>query len=469
MNIRMLPLIGCLVTGLFGDQASAQIVTARSYSGQFLAREFSAQSPWATPATVPVQTRIAGGRAFLLLPKTSGRGTNESKITLEPAVLVVTCERLKGIFLAELGLSDHWQGRIDLAIDSTAPDGAEPRLKAGRDWDGWNYELDLPRSLPPKILEEALVQTMLLELVNRNAGERSAEVPLWLIAGLSAHLEGYNLPTFMLQPGVQWASSNVRMEGSSQAREILRQHSPLSFQQLSWPQASDVSGDELKVYRACAQLFLEGLLQFPDGKDALRRMLAQLPQHLNWQTAFLLAFHDRFDQLLDVEKWWSLTAVGFCRGGLTPDWDENQLWKKIQESLEAPVTVHLDAGQMPVEARYTLQEVIAQWSSSDANEAIERSIAALEALPMRNSPELRVISSLYVKTLQDYLHGRRNLTHPQPLGMNPPPAEHLLKAAVIQQLNVLDQQRAALRPNPSSGKPQPQLSAAQNPASRGRH
>src|SRR5208282_28551 len=127
---------------------------------------------------------------------------------------VVSCERLKEILLSELGLTDHWQGRIDLTINPALTEENGPRLQGGRDWNGWNYELELPKSVPARILEQALVQTLLLELVNRNAGQRSAEIPIWLIDGLSAHLEAYNLPTFILQPGVQMAGSNVRVEGS---------------------------------------------------------------------------------------------------------------------------------------------------------------------------------------------------------------------------------------------------------------
>jgi hypothetical protein len=234
----------------------------------------------------------------------------------------------------------------------------------------------------------------------------------------------------------------------------------LTFGQLSWPEAADMTGDGLKLYQACAQLFLEGLMQFPDGKDCLRRMLAQLPQHLNWQTAFILAFRGHFDQQLDVEKWWGVTAVSFSRRDATASRDEAQSWKNMQSSLEVPATVHMGAGQLPVEALYTLQEVIANWPAADANAAVERAIAALESMPSQNNPGLGLMAALYLKTLENYLIGCRELTHPQPLGRNPPPALHLLKANTIQQLNQLDQQRAALRPKAAPQKSQ--LSAAQS-------
>ena len=457
MNTRILPLSGWLVAGLFCAQASGEMVTARSYSGQFTAREFKEQSLWPARGPQAVQTSMG----FLITAQHSPNGTNESRITLEPAVLVVSCERLKRIFLSELGLPDQWQGRIDLTISSALPEGTEPQLKVGHGFGSWSYELDLPKKVPPKILEQTLMEGLLLEFVNRNAGERSAEIPIWLVDGLSAHLDGYNLPTFILEPSVQMASSNVRMEGSSLARTILSHHAPLTFEQLSWPKDSDLTGDGLPLYRACAQLFLEGLIQFPDGKDCLRRMLAELPRHLNWQTAFLLAFHEHFSQLLEVEKWWGLTAVGFSRTDATASWDEAQIWKKMQNSLEVPVAVHVNAGELPVEARYTLQEVINNWPAQEGNAAVQRAIAALETMPTQNSPGLSLVAALYLKTLQNYLNSLRELSHPQPLGRNPPPALHLLKANTVQQLNLLDQQRASLRPKAATQKTQ--LSSAQNP------
>ena len=51
------------------------------------------------------------------------------------------------------------------------------------------------------------------------------------------------------------------------------------------------------------------LLRLPDGRACLQRMLAQLPQHYNWQFAFLEAFHARFERPLDVEKWWALSLA----------------------------------------------------------------------------------------------------------------------------------------------------------------
>ena len=79
---------------------------------------------------------------------------------------------------------------------------------------------------------------------------------------------------------------------------------------------------------------------------------------MNWQTAFLLAFHSHFARLLDVEKWWGLICVSFSESDLTQPWTEQECWHKLQEALDVPVEVHFAPSRMPAKARVTLQEVI---------------------------------------------------------------------------------------------------------------
>ncbi len=54
------------------------------------------------------------------------------------------------------------------------------------------------------------------------------------------------------------------------------------------------------------------LLGLKNGPAKLRALLAELPAHLNWQTAFFDAFDEDFKRPLDVEKWWALRVVNFA-------------------------------------------------------------------------------------------------------------------------------------------------------------
>ncbi len=217
---------------------------------------------------------MANGWGFLLVGHKNPSDTDEPNIELEPSPLVVSCERLKSLFLVELGLNDQWQGRVNLVINAALDQKQQPRLTAMYNLDGWSYNLELPGTISQKVLVRWLMQTLVLEMANRGARSRSAEIPYWLVEGMSAQLQAFNLPTFILQPGEQMSGNRVKLKGLDAVRDQLRSHPPLSFQELSWPTDADVNGEGLELYRSCSQLFLEQLLQFRDGKRASRRNAA---------------------------------------------------------------------------------------------------------------------------------------------------------------------------------------------------
>jgi hypothetical protein len=363
-------------------QSASPFVTARSYSGQFTVQQRRIRSLWA-PSPKAARVPIAGNLAYLVTAPPASPFDSSEELLLEPSTLAITCERLKGLFLLEMGLPDEWQGRINVVVDSTMPKNQAPLLTASHRPVGWEYELDLPNKMKPEPLVQAIVTTLLTELVNRHAGTHSAEVPFWLSEGLSSHLQAYNLPTFIVRPNVQSAGyQEMRISGLDGVRAGLRQHAPLSFQELCWPGESDFTGKDRAIYRSCAQLFVESLLHFKDGRSCLLQMLQEMPKHLNWQTAFLVAYHPHFDSLLDVEKWWSLNCVNFTDSDFAAPTTERECWHKLQETLDVPVEVHLESSRLPTEARLTLQEVITQWKSSEALPALQRTVRGLEDLQL---------------------------------------------------------------------------------------
>jgi hypothetical protein len=245
----------------------------------------------------------------------------------------------------------------------------------------------------------------------------------------------------------------------------LRRRAPLSFQQLSWPQASELTAEGLPLYRNCAQFFLEELLRLDDGRACLRSMIGQLPQHWNWQMAFLQAFHSHFEQLVDVEKWWSVGCVNLVRGYKAQTWSDADCRKTLQSSLDVPVSVHFGSDQLPVEAMMTLQEVIRQWRPAEAEEALQRAAGGLNFLAPRATPQWRPLVQLYLKTLRDYLQASPTAGVDRQLGKHSPSLLPGLKADAIKQLDFLDRQREAIL---SGSVPThlPQLSAAGRPDSK---
>lgn len=422
--ILKLPLCVLFAAGLCCVPAQAQSILFRSSSQQFTARQLKNPNVATSARTKP--------------------SANSKESTLDPALLVAECEQLKGRLLAELGEVDNWRGRIDLIINPSLAENSDPQLTAVSRPQGWTYELVLPKRVKHEILMRKLFQTMFLEMANRHGGVQSADVPLWLVEGMSAHLEANSLVSFMLQPGQAVSRSVIWNRNSQTMPAELRQHPALSFQQLSWPDESDVAPEGLPLYRSCAELFLEGLLKFEDGKACLRSMIDQLPGHWNWQTAFLLAFHGHFEQLLDVEKWWSVNYIDAVKGYREQAWSADDSRRSLQSTLDVPIEVHFETNRMPVEARVTLQEVIQKWQPKEARDAIQRTINGLKFLEPRASGQWRALSQLYLKTLVQYLKDSETAKRQPPMGMHTPPLAKMAYDDVIRQLNSLDQQREAL-------------------------
>jgi hypothetical protein len=353
---------------------------ARSYSGQFTAREIG-DRPSLSSLSPAAGIPMAGGMGFLIPPPKTPPGSESEEVVWVPARLVITCERVKELFLRELGQSDQWRGKIELVINSKFSKDGQPLLTGIRRPEGWNYQLELPKSMREELLVREVIQALLTELVNRGVEKQSAPVPFWLVEGMSAHLEDFNLPTYIIRPTARTAGSeDMKIEGLEEVRAELREHEPLSFQQLSWPEQSHVTGNDEMLYRSCALLLFQDLMQLNDGHASLQRMLREMSGHLNWQTAFLLGFHAHFASLLDVEKWWGLSCVNFTKANLTGLGTVRECWQKLQDALDVPVKVHLDPARLPTEARLTLQEVIGQWKPEDALPAVRRAVRDLQGL-----------------------------------------------------------------------------------------
>ncbi len=111
MNVFIFPLCVWLVGVTFCFNAAAEIVTARISSWQFVARDVRYPT-FPAYASKAVQTRMADGWGFLLVAQKNPSDTDESSMDLEPSLLVVTCERLKEMFLTDLGLQDQWTEEI---------------------------------------------------------------------------------------------------------------------------------------------------------------------------------------------------------------------------------------------------------------------------------------------------------------------------------------------------------------------
>jgi len=436
-------------------QPGADVLTARSASGQFLAvapRGAGLPMDISQPSVVP--------DGFIL--NATLRPYSDAKLPLDPSLLVISCERIKEAYLMTLGRRDQWRGSITLLINPAAQEGQSPVLAGEYDPKGWNYRLTLPSPIEPRLLFRAIVKALLTETANRRAGAQSAEVPLWLVTGLSAHLQADNLPIFLLRPQSRLVTNQIRLPGLERVRDQLRRQQPLTFQELCWPEPERLAGENYDLYAGCAQLFVEELLRLKDGHRCLDEMIDNLPQHLNWQTAFLQAFAPHFNRLLDVEKWWELACVHFTDVDFAARFSLRDSWRRLQQALDVPVEVRFSPDRLPAQAEITLQEVINTWEPAQAEAALQRVAEKLLLLRGQITPELRPLLDLYLSTVQNYLGDTRPGAAPLAV-KNIPPQLAGGRNAACRKLNALDAQRAALRPQYVSQPAQTQFSARDGP------
>jgi hypothetical protein len=398
-------------------------VTRRSASGQFIVIGANPAPPSTRPALAI---------------------TNAEWVRLEPSLLAVSAERVKQSLWRALGIDSMapWRGRIFLALHPASVPDENVAIISSR-FDGiWNYRVELPDVLSRTHLARALTGVVLLELANRdNPGDRSAEIPAWLAEGLSQQLLVNGAQEMIMSPpdklvnGLPESQFIVVERGVDalvKARAVLQDRPALTFEQLSWPDGAQLSGDD-HAFGASAQLFVSDLLALNDGAANLRAMLQMLPRCYNWQMAFRAAFGADFPQPIDVEKWWALRTVSFAAHGAGPLWTPAASRDQLNETLSVPVDFRSASNDLPAHAEVSLQEVIRNFPADRQTAILQTKLRDLELAHWRMAPQYAVLTDAYRRTLADYL-GQRN---------GVPPSKGKV-ANTVKKLDALDAERRAM-------------------------
>ena len=440
LTIQRLFTAGALLAALSlnGQTAPAEVTPTRSVSGQF------------------VITGTAGSR----LAATPAVATNADFIRLEPAPLAVSAERIREALHRELN-PESWglnpvtppRAKIYLVLHQAQTTDETVTVVSRHSANGWDYQVRLPDVVPRTRFVRAVTGVLLLENANRDDRERSAEIPAWLIDGLSEKLLAAEGPKIVLSPPARLVTGRADsrtlatiqgLDPLAGPRRMLRGQTPLTFAQLSWPTATQLAGADGGVYRASAQLFVEQLLGLPAGPAHLRTLLASLPDFYNWQTAFQSAFRENFRRPLDVEKWWALQVVSFMSRDPGPAWTPEVSRDKLAEILRVPVEMRLASNALPTHTEISFQAVLRNFDRSQQAAILLPKLRDLEMSQLRMAPQFAVLASGYREVLTDYLEPGKRARPPLHLGKHPPRAPS--KSAVtgtVKKLDALDAQRRA--------------------------
>ena len=377
----------------------------------------------------------------------------DAYVHLQPALLAVSADRVRAAFLHKLGLhiGAPWNGKIYLVLHPAQSLNENVEIFSSRFGDGWNYHVLLPDMLPRDRLERALTGVLLLEYANRNATDRSAEVPPWLVDGLSQELLGGSMQALILStpdrtenniPVERMSVNDQGLDSLAGARQVLQNYSVLTFSQLSWPTDVQLYDADGGAYRASAQLFVDELLALHNGPAKLRAMVEALPRYYNWQTAFWQAFPENFSSPLQVEKWWALQTVIFTSKSPGPQWTAKASREKLDEILTVPIEYHVKTNSLPMHATVSLQRVIENFGDMHQTEILQNTLRDLELAQLRMAPTFAILTAEYRNALAGYL-GEPLPVHGKVLVNNRAPTR-VSARDTLAKLNALDAQRRAV-------------------------
>jgi hypothetical protein len=391
-----------VVIGLFFSLAVA--------NGQFA---FPGQNSVQSISGQFVVSSVADSAPLIRNPATMA-GTNI--VRLEPALLAVAAERFKLSVWQQLGLpfDASWSGKIFLtlhparSLDETVTITSNPFLNR------WNYRVEFPDALANTRYARALSAVLLLEIANRTAAAdgHGAEIPAWLVDGLAQQVLADDGEKVILSapakkigglPVSRLNQAEHDFDPFAGTRQVLQNLPVLTFDELSWPTAAQLDGDDGGAYFANAQLFLHELLVLKNGPARLRALLAELPTHLNWQTAFFDAFHDDFKRPLDVEKWWALRVVNFAARAPGPRWTTVISRGRLESLLNVPVEVRSNSNALPTHAEISLQAAFQNLSPAQRDMVARIKLRDLMLVELRLAPPFGELADGYRVALAGFL------------------------------------------------------------------
>lgn len=381
-------------------------------------------------------------------------------IRVDPALLTVSCERIKQALLNELGAKDDWVGIISINVHPVQQFDEPIDIVTMHYRNGWSYRMEMPDQVERTRLIRALVQVLIQEIANRRAKARAAELPSWLLEGMAAHLQATTLSTLTLDPATVDEDPGVPgrlvpitsvikqreryADPGQQVRELLRTRPPLNFNELSWPTEEHLGGKDSDVFRACSQLFVAELLRLKNGRAQLREFLRVLPEYLNWQTAFLQAFQGQFDRLLDVDKWWALNVAQLTSRDMRATWTYEETFRQLDEALAVTAEVRLRAGELPMNTQVRLQQMLGEWPIHRQSSILLQKINVLQGLRVRAPQELIGLVDNY-RLVLDTVFRSRQARGEGPFSGHALSKDKGLVQDAIKRLDELDQQRESLR------------------------
>lgn len=360
-------------------------------------------------------------------------------INLEPQIFAITAERTKRAFLQELQAQDMFRDEVHAVVLDFMPPDRPIQLVSEIFLDGFEYRLGVPGRVEHTRLVRAVVQALLLEYANRGA-KRCAELPRWLVEGMTRQVLSSTVPTYV----VNESGSSAEVLGYdrlSYTRAYLSTNRPMTVQELSF---YDGRVEDEERFQACAHMLVHELLQIRGGPGLLRQFLQLLPSALNWQTAFYHIYRGHFNGPLAFEKWWMLAWTDQRNRPAQEFWPLDLSLVRLNALLLTSMEFHMSTNSIPQRQDATLQEVISRADFATQRAIFSQKLQELFFASVSFPPEVLPLAQAYQNALEGYVQ-RRSLNQYQP-GLKYDPEQRVqgLVQSTLKNLNELDFARKEL-------------------------
>lgn len=407
------------------------MVVVRSRSGQFIIYGNPPQAQPFSQSTDTISTNL---------------------VWLEPALVAVSCERIKQALLNELGAPDRWHGKFYLVLHADVPPDKPIQVTSSRLANGWLYRVDTPQVLEPDRFVRTIVRLVLVEWINRfNLGEM-VDAPAWLSEGLAELVLEHSALDLLVPPPKPRpfnlrVSTTVRLGWLTnhmvKAHQFLRSREPLELDALLCPTQSVLLGEAALTFRYSAELLVAELFQLPNGRAAVCRFLDELALDTNQQSALLRAFTPCFHTYADMTKWWELKTYHFITRELrTQTWPLKDALDKLNDILRVSMLTRSDTNVPVARTNITIQLLLRDnWGQPWLKNTLHIKIAQLQAVQLRVPQQLVGLVTEYQRVLLNLVaHMPRAQRRVAPQST----ANPVVEQAVLQ-LNKLDSRRLALQ------------------------
>lgn len=334
-------------------------------------------------------------------------GENEL-ISLRPEVLVVMGERIRQVVNLRLGGRDQAGGRVHLYLRRRHASERRLTIVPQVTRESWQFHLELPEEVEWPRLVRALIEVVLLDQANRgNASVTCVQPPFWLTEGMAELLLNEFGRDLALESQTTLNRSARRRDPLAPVRVTLSGRNPAGFEELGG-RTAEQPGDasQLAWFRASSALFLAEFLRDRPGQAFVREFLQQLPRHLNWQIAFLRAGGGRFRTLLEIEKWWAVSAASELSHDPALLWPRERVLAELRLILTETADVSTTMNGPAERRTLSLAEIVRTWDFAAQQDVLRRKAGQLQLLRSHTPQALQSLVTECHRTLDGYLAER---------------------------------------------------------------